>query len=64
MPEPEGHAIPLPPYIHVEQTLAMIKPDAIDKVDEIDEIILEHGFSILRVRKPSQSFTILHILHC
>ena len=37
------------PYIHVEQTLAIIKPDAIDKTDEIEEIILRHGFSILRV---------------
>lgn len=37
------------PYIHVEQTLAIIKPDAIDKADEIEEIILRHGFAILRV---------------
>ena len=37
------------PFIIVEQTLAIIKPDAIDKADEIEEIILRHGFSILRV---------------
>lgn len=39
------------PYIHVEQTLAIIKPDAIDKADEIEEIILRHGFAILRRRR-------------
>ena len=38
------------PSIYVEQTLAIIKPDAIDKADEIEEIILKHGFSILRVK--------------
>ncbi|XP_065051511.1 nucleoside diphosphate kinase homolog 5-like [Rhopilema esculentum] len=39
------------PSIYVEQTLAIIKPDAIDKADEIEEIILKHGFSILRKRR-------------
>ena len=41
---------PPPSYIHVEQTLALIKPDAIDKINEIEEIILGEGFSILQVR--------------
>lgn len=36
--------------IYVEQTLAIIKPDAVHKTDEIEEIILQHGFSILDVR--------------
>ena len=36
-------------YIYVEQTLAIIKPDAIHKADEIEEMILKHGFAILRV---------------
>lgn len=36
-------------YIHVEQTLAVIKPDAIDKSDEIEELVLQNGFSILQV---------------
>ena len=36
-------------YIHVEQTLGIIKPDAIEKADEIEEIILKQGFSILQV---------------
>jgi len=39
------------PYIFLEQTLAIIKPDAIHKADEIEEIILRHGFSILRKRR-------------
>jgi len=38
-------------YILVEQTLAIIKPDAIAKTDEIEEIILRHGFYILRKRR-------------
>ena len=36
--------------IHIGRTLAIIKPDAIDKRDEIEEIIQQHGFSILQVR--------------
>jgi len=36
-------------YIHVEQTLAIIKPDAISNVSEIEERILKEGFSILQV---------------
>jgi hypothetical protein len=38
--------------IHIGRTLAIIKPDAIDKRDEIEEIIQQHGFSILQVRCP------------
>jgi len=38
-------------YIHVEQTLALIKPDAIDKADEIEEMILQHGFAIVQRRR-------------
>lgn len=38
-------------YIHVEQTLALIKPDAIEKADEIEEMILQHGFAILQRRR-------------
>lgn len=36
--------------IYVERTLAIIKPDAVHKTDEIEEIILQHGFTILQVR--------------
>lgn len=35
--------------IYVERTLAIIKPDAIDKAAEIENIILKSGFTILRV---------------
>ena len=37
------------PQIIVETTLALIKPDAIDRSEEIEDIILRSGFSILRV---------------
>lgn len=38
-----------PPQIYVERTLAMIKPDALHKADDIEEIILASGFTILSV---------------
>ncbi|XP_059201482.1 nucleoside diphosphate kinase homolog 5 [Centropristis striata] len=37
--------------IYVERTLALVKPDAIHKVDEIEDIILKSGFIILQKRK-------------
>ena len=39
-----------PPHIYVERTLAIIKPDAIHKAEEIQDIILRSGFAILQVR--------------
>ncbi|XP_077433840.1 nucleoside diphosphate kinase homolog 5-like [Vanacampus margaritifer] len=38
------------PRIRVERTLALIKPDAIHKSEEIEDIILRNGFSILQKR--------------
>uniref|UniRef100_UPI0037E9B8D1 nucleoside diphosphate kinase homolog 5 n=1 Tax=Semicossyphus pulcher TaxID=241346 RepID=UPI0037E9B8D1 len=38
------------PRIYVERTLALIKPNAIDKADEIEDIILKSGFTILQKR--------------
>ena len=38
------------PHIYVERTLAIIKPDAIHKAEEIQDIILRSGFAILQVR--------------
>ncbi|XP_069506196.1 nucleoside diphosphate kinase homolog 5 [Ambystoma mexicanum] len=39
------------PQIYVERTLALIKPDAINKAEEIEDIIIRSGFSILQKRK-------------
>ena len=39
------------PQIYLERTLAIIKPDAMDKADEIEDIILRNGFVILQVSK-------------
>ncbi|KYO20345.1 hypothetical protein Y1Q_0010869 [Alligator mississippiensis] len=36
------------PQIYVERTLALIKPDVIDKEEEIEEIILRSGFTIVQ----------------
>ncbi|XP_066918470.1 nucleoside diphosphate kinase homolog 5-like [Clytia hemisphaerica] len=38
-------------YIHVEQTLAIIKPDAIENASEIEERVLNEGFTILQTRR-------------
>ena len=40
------------PDIVVERTLALIKPDAVHRAEEIEEIILESGFTILQVSLP------------
>uniref|UniRef100_A0A8D3C499 Nucleoside diphosphate kinase B n=1 Tax=Scophthalmus maximus TaxID=52904 RepID=A0A8D3C499_SCOMX len=37
-----------PPRIYVQRTLALIKPDAFDKREEIEDIILKSGFIVLR----------------
>lgn len=37
------------PQVYLERTLAIVKPDAMHKVDEIEDIILRNGFSILQV---------------
>jgi len=39
------------PHIYVERTLAIIKPDAIHKAEEIEDIILRSGFAILQKRR-------------
>lgn len=62
MPEGEKPVIPPPPAIHIERTLALIKPDAIHKSDEIEEIILQHGFTILQVRKTYDLSSVLFLL--
>ncbi|CAF1129632.1 unnamed protein product [Rotaria sp. Silwood1] len=37
--------------IFVERTLALIKPDAVNRADEIETILLNHGFAILQKRR-------------
>jgi len=37
------------PTINIENTLAIIKPDAMHKADEIVNIILKSGFTIINV---------------
>ncbi|KAG9490877.1 hypothetical protein GDO78_006293 [Eleutherodactylus coqui] len=39
------------PRIHVERTLALIKPDVLHKADEIEDIILRSGFHIVQKMK-------------
>ncbi|XP_066505895.1 nucleoside diphosphate kinase homolog 5 isoform X1 [Hoplias malabaricus] len=47
--QPQQH---LPqPRLFLERTLALIKPDAVDKSEEIEDIILQSGFTILQKRK-------------
>jgi len=35
--------------IFVERTLALVKPDAINQANEIETILLKHGFTVLQV---------------
>ena len=39
----------------MELTLAMIKPDAMDRLADIEQCINYHGFSILEVRYGTNS---------
>jgi len=45
------------PTINIEHTLAIIKPDAMNKADEIVDIILKSGFTIINVRCISVAVT-------
>ena len=46
-----------PPQVYLERTLAIVKPDAMNKVNEIEDIILRNGFSILQVSLNSVQVT-------
>lgn len=46
------------PRIYVERTLALIKPDAIHKAEEIEDIILKSGFTILQVGSNERLWTV------
>ncbi|XP_075457712.1 nucleoside diphosphate kinase homolog 5 [Ascaphus truei] len=43
-------SMPLP-QIYVERTLALIKPDLVHKAEDIEDIIVRSGFSIIQKRK-------------
>lgn len=43
------------PQIYVERTLAIVKPDAIHKSEEIEDIILRSGFAILQVKTSAKA---------
>ena len=47
----DGKVITEKPQIFVERTLAIIKPDAVNKSSEIEEIILRAGFTVLQKRR-------------
>jgi len=47
--------------IFVERTLALVKPDAVNKADEIETVLLSHGFTVLQV---SLLFIIVNKKNC
>ena len=49
------------PHIYVERTLAIIKPDAVHKAEEIEDIILRSGFAILQVCLNSVHYFLLSL---
>ena len=56
------------PQIFVERTLGIIKPDAVFKSEEIEDIILRSGFTILQVClhsciSMSIAFYTFHVTH-
>ncbi|KAL7886248.1 hypothetical protein AOLI_G00065430 [Acnodon oligacanthus] len=48
------HQFP-PSCLFLERTLALIKPDAVDKAEEIEEVILQSGFTLLQKQKVQLS---------
>lgn len=49
--------------IYVERTLALIKPDAIQRVEEIEDDILKSGFTILQVGSDRTTLLSLSFIH-
>lgn len=47
--------------IYVERTLAVIKPDAVHKADEIEDIILKSGYIVLQVGQNVLENTLVSI---
>jgi hypothetical protein len=46
------------PLLFVEQTLAIIKPEAVEKAVEIEDIIVKSGFTILNVNSCKEALFI------
>jgi nucleoside diphosphate kinase len=44
----------------LQKTLGIVKPDAVDRADEIVERAMRAGFSILNVSTPSHKHTHVH----
>ncbi|ELK23733.1 Bromodomain-containing protein 8, partial [Myotis davidii] len=51
--------------IYVEKTLAIIKPDIVDKEEEIQDIIIRSGFTIVQIalEKAEQAYQSIYSLH-
>lgn len=52
-----------PPQIYVEKTLAIIKPDIVDKEEEIQDIILRSGFTIVQVTSEQNDQVFFFVLN-
>lgn len=52
-----------PLQIYVEKTLAIIKPDIVDKEEEIQDIIIRSGFTIVQVTfgEMIMLFSLIHL---
>jgi len=50
------------PQITVETTLALIKPDAVERSAEVEDIIVRAGFSVLRVSLQTALFENAHTI--
>ncbi|XP_064243745.1 nucleoside diphosphate kinase homolog 5 isoform X2 [Passer domesticus] len=46
------------PQIYVERTLAIIKPDVINKEEEIEDLILRSGFHIIQAAETWKGFAV------
>lgn len=53
----------LPPQIYVEKTLAIIKPDIADKEEEIQDIILRSGFTIVQVTSGKDDYVFFSLMN-
>lgn len=50
------------PRIYVERTLALLKPDAIHRAEEIEDDILKSGFTILQVGSDCKVYNLFSFI--